>query len=222
MLTIHAADLLLPGPGRQQIAGGAVLVRDGSVVAVGPYEELAAGNPTARVRRWPGMLTPGLVQPHGSALLERAYHPDPRESDALGTEPLTGAALTALDMGDSRRGASARRGVQRMLAHGTVAVVGPFGRPAVADAVQRSGMRILGRAPAEGAAEEATGARASVDPLAWRRTAAEMFASPALDTGNRPADFAVFDAPDAETLLGTGAACCVVTVLGGRMVYRRR
>ncbi|MFD6422421.1 hypothetical protein [Streptomyces sp. NPDC060198] len=217
MLTIHAADLLLPGPGRRPVPGGAVLVRDGWVIAVGPYEELAAGNPTARVRRWPGLLTPGLVQPHGSALLERAYHPDPRESDALGTEPLIGAALDGVDMGDSRWGASARRGVQRMLAHGTVAVVGPFGRPAVADAVQRSGMRILARTSAG-----ETGARASLDPLARRPAAAETFAAPALDTEDRAADFAVFDAPDAETLLAVGAACCVVTVLGGRMVHRRR
>ncbi|MGW1463458.1 amidohydrolase family protein [Streptomyces sp. NPDC002308] len=217
MLTIHAADLLLPGPGRRAVAGGAVLVRDGALAAVGPYEDLAAGHPTARVRRWPGLLTPGLVQPQGSALLERAYHPDPRESDALGTEPLTGAALNGVDMDDSRWGASARRGVQRMLAHGTVAVVGPLSRPAVADAVQRSGMRILGGAPAG-----ETGTRPSLDPLAWRRTAAEAFAAPALDAENRAADFAVFDAPDEETLLGVGAACCVVTVLGGRMVHRRR
>ncbi|MGW0854430.1 amidohydrolase family protein [Streptomyces sp. NPDC002690] len=216
MLTIHAADLLLPGPGRRPVAGGAVLVRDGSAVAVGPYEDLADGNPTARVRRWPGLLTPGLVQTHGSALLERAYHPDPRESDALGTEPLTGAALSGVDMGDSRWGASARRGVQRMFAHGTVAVVGPFTRPSVADAVQRSGMRVLVRPSPE------TGAPASLDPLTGRRTAAETFAGPALDTANRPADFAVFDVPDDETLLEVGAACCVVTVLGGRMVYRRR
>ncbi|MEU1085255.1 hypothetical protein ACFYPN_11175 [Streptomyces sp. NPDC005576] len=217
MLTIHAAALLLPGPGRRPVEGGALLVRDGSLAAVGSYEELAAGNPTARVRRWPGLLTPGLVQPHGGPLLERAYHPDPREADALGTEPLTGAALNGVEMNDSRWGASARRGVQRMLAHGTVAVVGPFSRLPVADAVQRSGMRILGRPPAE-----EDGARASLDPLAWRRTAAEAFAAPALDTENRPADFAVFDAPDDETLLRVGAVCCVVTVLGGRMVYRRR
>ncbi|MCX5397631.1 hypothetical protein [Streptomyces sp. NBC_00102] len=222
MLTIHAADLLLPGPGQRAVAGGALLVRDGAVAAVGPSEELAAAHPTARVRRWPGLLTPGLVQPQGSALLERAYHPDPRESDALGTEPLTGAGLNGVEMSDSRWGASARRGVQRMLAHGTVAVAGPFSRPAVADAVRRSGMRLLGGAPAE-----ETGERISLDPLAWRRTAAEAFAAPPLDAPpfdaqSRSADFAVFDAPDEETLLEVGAACCVVTVLGGRMVYRRR
>ncbi|WP_327269276.1 hypothetical protein OG233_18370 [Streptomyces sp. NBC_01218] len=217
MLTIHAADLLLPGPGRRPVVGGAVLVRDGVLAAVGPYDELTAQHPAARVRRWPGLLTPGLVQPHGSHLLERAYHPDPREADEFGTEPLTGTALNGVEMSDTRWGASARRGVQRMLAHGTVAVVGPLTRPAVTDAVQRSGIRLLGHTPA---AEP--GPPASLDPLARRRTVAEAFAAPALDTANRPADFAVFDAPDDAILLGVGAACCVVTVLGGRMVHRRR
>ncbi|MEK8144488.1 hypothetical protein NKH18_30240 [Streptomyces sp. M10(2022)] len=64
-----------------------------------------------------------------TALLEAAYHPDPREADVLGTEPLTGDALTALGMDEARWGASARRGLQRMLRHGTTAVAGTFTRP---------------------------------------------------------------------------------------------
>ncbi|MER6228463.1 hypothetical protein ABT169_04755, partial [Streptomyces sp. NPDC001616] len=36
------------------------------------------------------------------------------------------------------------------------------------------------------------------------------------------ADLAVFDVPDEAALCAAGAAACVATVLGGRLVYRRR
>ncbi|MFF7053824.1 hypothetical protein ACFY94_36255 [Streptomyces griseorubiginosus] len=140
MLTIHTADQLLRGDGEPPLPSGAVLVDGRAIAAVGAYEELTAAHPTARVRRWPGVITPGLLNPHGQELLEQTYHPDPRED--LGSEPLTGEALSALDMTEARWGASARRGVQRLLAQGTVAVTGPLRRPTVIDAVHRSGLRI--------------------------------------------------------------------------------
>ncbi|MET9386140.1 hypothetical protein ABZY09_35005 [Streptomyces sp. NPDC002928] len=225
MLTIHAADLLVTGDRRPSLPGGAVLVDGRAIAAVGPYEELAAAHPTARVRRWPGLLTPGLLNPYGPELLEHAYHPDPREADELGTEPLTGEALAALAMTDARWGASARRGVQRMLAHGTVAVAGELGRPAVLDAVRRAGMATEPRlAPPAG--------RTSLDPLASARSLAEAVIRPlpsagvATSTGVATsagvATFAVFDVPDEATLLERGAATCVATVVAGRLVHRRR
>ncbi|WP_425424333.1 imidazolonepropionase-like domain-containing protein, partial [Streptomyces lushanensis] len=113
MLVIHRADLLLPGADGEPVPGGAVLVEGRTLAAVGPYEELAAARPAARVRRWPGVITPGLRNPYGPELLERAYHPDPREADGLGTGPFGGEALAALEMTGARWGASARRGVQR-------------------------------------------------------------------------------------------------------------
>ncbi|WP_053850587.1 hypothetical protein [Streptomyces sp. NRRL B-24085] len=140
MLTIHTADLVNPGGESPSLPGGAVLVEGRRIAAVETYEDLVAAHPTARVRRWPGVLTPGLLHPHGRELLEESYHPDPRED--LGDEPLTGEALSALAMTDARWGASARRGVQRLLAQGTAAVVGPLQRPTVIDAVHRSGLRI--------------------------------------------------------------------------------
>ncbi|MFB7332644.1 hypothetical protein FNH09_05065 [Streptomyces adustus] len=213
MLTIHAADLLIPGDRRPALPDGAVLVDGRELAAVGPYEELAAAHPTARVRRWPGLLTPGLVNPYGPELLERAYHPDPREADELGTEPLTGAALAALAPTDTRWGASARRGVQRMLAHGTVAVAGELARPAVLDAVRRAGLLTVARpVPPAGAP--------SLDPLAGAGSLAEAGVGPLLPAG--VAAFAVFDVPDEATLLERGAATCVATVVAGRLVHRRR
>uniref|UniRef100_UPI003F80E161 imidazolonepropionase-like domain-containing protein n=1 Tax=Streptomyces flavofungini TaxID=68200 RepID=UPI003F80E161 len=104
MLTLHVAE---DSPEAAVLADGA------SIAAVGPYEELAAAHPAARVRRWPGILTPGLLNPYGPELLEATYHPDPREADRLGTAPIGGERARAIFRADpSQLGASARRGVQ--------------------------------------------------------------------------------------------------------------
>jgi cytosine/adenosine deaminase-related metal-dependent hydrolase len=215
VLTVHAADLLVFGDGRRPpVPGGAVLVDGREIEAVGPYEELAAAHPTARVRRWPGLLTPGLLNPYGPELLERAYHPDPREADELGTEPLTGEALAQLAMTDARWGASARRGVQRMLAHGTVAVAGDLWRPAVRDAVHRAGLTVEERF------EDPPGTP-GLDPLAGR-SLADAIGMPLLPRPGLDATFAVFDVPNEPALAERGAVTCVATVVSGRLLYRRR
>ncbi|MFI9175440.1 amidohydrolase family protein [Streptomyces lincolnensis] len=217
MLTIHAADLLITGDRRPPVPGGAILVEGRQIAAIGPYDRLATTHPTARVRRWPGLITPGLVNPHGPELLEQAYHPDPREAADLGTEPLTGDALSALAPTDTRWGASARRGVQRMLSHGTVAIAGTLWRPAVVDAVYRAGLSVEHRF-ADPAGPP------SLDPLAGR-TLAEAILLPLPPTcvdAEIDATFAVFDAPDETALEKAGASTCVATVIKGRLLYRKR
>ncbi|MER6915755.1 hypothetical protein ABT354_29120 [Streptomyces sp. NPDC000594] len=208
MLTLHAADALLTGEGVVRRGRYAVLVSGGGIHALGPYEELTAAHPGVRERYWPGLLAPGLWHTGAGALLEAAYHPDPREADRLGTEPLTGPALAALELDATGWGGSARRGTQRLLAQGVTTVSGPFHRPSVRTAVDRSGLRT--------------------------RTAPPD-APPLLPAGQlvpgAPADFAVFDAagsrggPPAGPL-GTDRLVrdhvCVATVLGGRLVHRRR
>ncbi|KOV70831.1 hypothetical protein ADK64_02765 [Streptomyces sp. MMG1121] len=192
--------------------GDAVAVEGELVAAVGSLEELAAGYPHARVRTWPGILTPGLVNAHGTELLEEAYHPDPREADDLGTEPLTGDALIALALDDTRWGASARRGVQRMLAHGTVAAAcDPLRNRAVRDAVQRTGLVVTGRARRPAGIP-------SLDPFA----AGVAVASVPAPVRGSAARFAVFDVRDEAELAERGAGTCVATVLAGRLVFRRR
>ncbi|MFG2312366.1 hypothetical protein ACGFS9_27410 [Streptomyces sp. NPDC048566] len=199
MLTIHAAE---------RSPEAAVLVDGATVAAVGPYEELAAAHPGARVRRWPGILTPGLLNPYGPELLEGTYHPDPREADALGTAPIGGERGRTILRGEpSRLGASARRGIQRMLAHGTVAVAGEPRSRAVADAVRRAGLAV-GRRP-----DRLPG------PPALSPTPLVLL--PALVPGG-PARFAVFDVADRAELVARGAGTCVATVIGGRLVYRAR
>ncbi|MGV9312699.1 hypothetical protein ACWDR0_10955 [Streptomyces sp. NPDC003691] len=232
MLTIHTAELLLPGGGLAAVPDGAVAVRGREIAATGPYEAVAAACPGARVRRWPGVLTPGLVHPYGARLLESAYHPDPREADELGTEPLTGDALTALGMDDTRRGASARRGAQRLLAHGVTAIHGPLRRAVVADAVARTGLRVLPGEP-EAAGADSTGGAWSCRPPAGAAYAGVLDARAVGQRADlavfETADGAVFDTaggaavgaavePDFE---GAGAAC-LATVLAGKLVHRRR
>ncbi|WP_043264955.1 hypothetical protein [Streptomyces sp. CT34] len=144
MLTLHRVRAVRLAEGGAPAPGHAVVVDGARLAAIGPYEELlAAYGERARIREWDGVLTPGRYEPDGAALLEATYHPDPREVAELGSEPLTGVALAALDMPDTRWGASARRGLQRLLATGTTALTGPFTRPAVRTAVQRSGLEEL-------------------------------------------------------------------------------
>ncbi|MBW5253917.1 MULTISPECIES: imidazolonepropionase-like domain-containing protein [Streptomyces] len=214
MLTIHAAALLLPGGGRAPVPGGAVAVQDAVIADFGPYGELAAAHPAARVRRWPGVLTPGLLQRDAVRLLEESYFPDPREADTLGTAPLTGGALDALGPDDTWRAGSVRRGLHRMLRHGTTAATAaPTAPPALITAMRRSGLLVTG-------APERPGAAPLLDPLAGAATVAEATAAP-LAVGER-ADLAAFDVPDEAALLAAGAASCVATVAAGRLVYRGR
>ncbi|MFG2649820.1 hypothetical protein [Streptomyces sp. NPDC048436] len=199
MRTLHVAE------GTPEAA---VLVDGASVAAVGPYEDLAAADPAARVRRWPGILTPGLLNPYGPELLEATYHPDPREADWLGTEPIGGERAQALFRAKpARLGGSARRGVQRLFAHGTVAVAGELNSRPVLDTVRRSGLAIGHRPPS-------LPGPPSLSPT-------PLVLLPPLTEG-AAARFAIFDVADRAELVERGPGTCVATVVAGRLVYRAR
>ncbi|MCT6778374.1 hypothetical protein LXH09_17230 [Streptomyces sp. CS7] len=219
MLTIHAAPLVLP-VGAAAVADGAVAVDGDRIAALGPYEEVAAAHPAARVRRWPGLLTPGLRQDRARELLTRCYHPDPREADELGELPLWGEefARLAATMDTTRRAGSVRRGLQRMLRHGTTHLAGPFGAydPALRTAVARSGL-VVRIAPSPVPVREGV---PDLDPFAAGGDLARTAHGP-LTVGGR-ADLAVFDVPDEAALYGGGPRPCVATVLAGRLVHRAR
>ncbi|MEU3915197.1 hypothetical protein [Streptomyces sp. NPDC029721] len=214
MLTLHTAELLVTGPGATPLEAGAVLVEGDRIVRTGPYEDLGAAAPHARVRRWPGVLTPGLLARGADVLLQGTYYPDdPYEVTELGADPITGAeALEALKLTESRWGNSARRGTQKLLARGVVAVAGRFTIPAVRTAVVRSGLAVVPPAPHEGAP--------ALDPLTGRQSAGEAFHG-VLEAGGA-ARFAVFAVADEAELLERGATTCVATVIGGRLLHRRR
>ncbi|MFI8894951.1 hypothetical protein [Streptomyces paradoxus] len=220
MLTIHAAPLVLPA-GAAPVVDGAVVVDGDRITTVGPYEDAVDIAPGARVRRWPGVLTPGLRQWHPLWLLRHCYHPDPREAGELGEQPLWGERLAALgDLSEARWSGSVRRGVQRMLRYGTTAVASPGARfrdPLVATAVARSGLTVVGTTEAPGML---LGERPALDPFAEGYDLPGTVHGP-LTVGGR-ADLAVFDVPDEAALLERGAVTCVATVLAGRLVYRAR
>ncbi|MFD9306316.1 hypothetical protein ACFWCB_27285 [Streptomyces sp. NPDC060048] len=217
MLTIHTAELLvtgLTGPGSAPLPGGAALVEGDRIARVGPYQELAAAYPHARARSWPGVLTPGLLVRGGDELLERTYYPDdPYEVTELGAEPITGAgALADLKMTEARWGNSARRGTQKLLARGVVALTGRITVPSVRTAVTRSGLTVLPPAPYEGPA--------GLNPFAGRDSAEEAFHG-VLEAG-APARFAAFAVAGPAELFEQGPTSCVATVVGGRLLHRRR
>lgn len=219
MLTIHAAPLVLP-VGAAAVADGAVAVDGDRIAALGPYAEVSAAHPAARIRRWPGLLTPGLRQDRARELLTRCYHPDPREADELGELPLWGEEFERLAaaMDTTRRAGSIRRGLQRMLRHGTTHLAGPFGAddPALRTAVARSGLAVR-IAPSPVPVREGV---PDLDPFAAGGELARTAHGP-LTVGGR-ADLAVFDVPDEAALYGGGPRPCVATVLAGRLVHRAR
>ncbi|MFJ9307944.1 imidazolonepropionase-like domain-containing protein [Streptomyces cyaneofuscatus] len=226
MLTIHAAPLVLP-VGAAAVAEGAVAVDGDRIAAIGPYEDVVAAHPAARVRRWPGLLTPGLRQDRARELLTRCYHPDPREADELGELPLWGEAFERLaaTMDTARRAGSVRRGLQRMLRHGTTHVVGPFGAdgPGLRTALSRSGLvqvqvQVQGR-PVQVPGPPGDGPP-DLDPFVGGGDLAATAHGP-LTVGGR-ADLAVFDVADEAALRAGGARHCVATVLAGRLVHRAR
>jgi hypothetical protein len=102
-----------------------------------------------------------------------------------------------------------------MLAHGTVAVAGDLWRPAVVDAVHRAGLTVEERF-------EPPPGPPGLDPLAGGRSLAEAILMPLLRLEGIDATFAVFDVPDEAALTERGAVSCVATVVGGRLVHRRR
>ncbi|MFJ9106665.1 imidazolonepropionase-like domain-containing protein [Streptomyces sp. NPDC102283] len=216
MLTIHAAPLVLP-VGAAPVVDGAVAVDGDRIAALGPYEEVTAAHPAARVRRWPGLLTPGLRQDRARELLTRCYHPDPREADELGELPLWGEEFERLaaTMEPARRAGSVRRGLQRMLRHGTTHLAGPLDAedPALRTAVARSGLVRLPPSPAPPGPPD-------LDPFAAGGDLARTAGAP-LTVGGR-ADLAAFDVPDEAALRAGGAHACVATVLAGRLVHRAR
>ncbi|MET9495451.1 hypothetical protein [Streptomyces sp. NPDC006552] len=196
MLTLHVT------------AETSVLVDGAYVRAVGPDEELAAAAPQARVRRWPGILTPGLLNPYGPEILEHTYHPDPREAGTYGTAPIGGERAREIFRRDpGALGASARRGVQRLFAHGTVALGGELRAKPVLEVARRSGL-VFGARP------ERLPGPVSLSPR-------PLILLPGLVVGG-PARFAVFDVGDRAELVRLGAGTCVATVIGGRLLYRGR
>lgn len=129
--TVHAAPVVLTMTG-PPVVGGAVLVEGDRVVAVGPRAQVLAQASGARVRDWPGVMTPGLVNAH--AHLE--YGPPFADLATAGLPfpqwiaELTGRRRTMTDVDWQ---VSARGSAHQLLRCGTTAVADVVTRgPAIA------------------------------------------------------------------------------------------
>jgi cytosine/adenosine deaminase-related metal-dependent hydrolase len=137
VLTIHAAKTVLPLTSAP-IADGAVLVDGDRIVAVGVKAELVGAHPDARVRDWPGVLTPGLVNAH--AHTQYTDFADLAELGLPFPEWLGKMVVRRGEFTDVMWQESTRRGLHQMLSTGTTAVADIVTEPVVLSAVARSGM----------------------------------------------------------------------------------
>jgi aminodeoxyfutalosine deaminase len=137
-LTLHAAPVVVPVVA-EPVRDGAVVAEGDRILAVGPRAELARRYPAARVRTWPGVLTPGLVNAHAHlqytdfAELASAGLPFPQWIRELTTRR---SAFTA-----GMWQASTRRGLHALLRTGTTAVADVVTDPCVLVPTERSGLR---------------------------------------------------------------------------------
>ncbi|GAA1976964.1 amidohydrolase family protein [Catenulispora subtropica] len=138
MLTLHAAPLVLPMT-FAPIPDGAILVDNGRVTAVGTRAELVAAHPGARVRDWPGILTPGLVNSH--AHTQYFDFGDLASSGLPFPEWLHQMVARRATFTDAMWQESTRRGLHAYLETGTTAVADIVTEPVVLSAIARSGIR---------------------------------------------------------------------------------
>jgi cytosine/adenosine deaminase-related metal-dependent hydrolase len=138
VLTLHAAPLVLPMTA-DPIPDGAIVVDNDRVVAVGTREELLAAHPEARVRDWPGILTPGLVNSH--AHTQYYDFGDLASSGLPFPEWLHQMVARRATFTDAMWQESTRRGLHAYLKTGTTAVADIVTEPVVLSAIARSGIR---------------------------------------------------------------------------------
>lgn len=138
MLTLHAAPLVLPMTSAP-IPDGAIVVDDDRVAAVGTRAGLVAAHPEARVRDWPGILTPGLVNSHA-----HTQYYDFGDLASCGLpfpEWLHQMVARRATFTDAMWQESTRRGLHAYLKSGTTAVADIVTEPTVLSAIARSGIR---------------------------------------------------------------------------------
>ena len=121
------------------IRDGAIVVDDGRVTAVGARAELVAAHPGARVRDWPGILTPGLVNSH--AHTQYFDFGDLASSGLPFPEWLHQMVARRATFTDAMWQESTRRGLHAYLETGTTAVADIVTEPVVLSAIARSGIR---------------------------------------------------------------------------------
>jgi cytosine/adenosine deaminase-related metal-dependent hydrolase len=133
--TLHCAPVVLPVDG-EPIPDGAVLVEGDRVVAVGPRSSVDANG--ARVREWPGVLTPGLVNAHTH--LQYTDFGDLATSGMPFFEWIRTLTARRREWTPGQWQESARRGVHEALRTGTTCVADVVTDVAVLPVLARSGL----------------------------------------------------------------------------------
>ncbi|WP_189060610.1 amidohydrolase family protein [Longimycelium tulufanense] len=137
MAVIEAAPVVVP-VAAEPIQDGAVLVDGDRIAAVGERRELCAAHPGVVVRKWRGVLTPGLVNAHTHL----------QYTDFAGLASLRTSFYRWLaQVGERRTGftdpmwiASAQRGIEALLRSGTTAAADIVTEPVVLEPTARSGL----------------------------------------------------------------------------------
>jgi len=137
-LTLHRARLVFPVH-RPPIADGAVAVRGGRIVDVGPHDELVARFRDEDVVReeWAGILTPGLVNAHTH--LQYTGMASVGEGAYTGFEDWS-AAFQAVYEQPHDWAASAAAGAAALLRHGTTAAADVVTDPVAGSALHDAGL----------------------------------------------------------------------------------
>jgi cytosine/adenosine deaminase-related metal-dependent hydrolase len=135
--TVHAAPVVLPVTG-EPIRDGAVLVEGDRVVAVGSRSSVLSASGGARVREWPGVLTPGLVNAHTH--LQYTDFGDLATSGLPFFEWIRTLTARRRTYDAAQWRESARRGVHESLRAGTTCVADVVSDAVVLPVLARSGL----------------------------------------------------------------------------------
>ncbi len=135
--TVHAAPVVLPVDG-EPVRDGAVAVSGDTIAAVGPLDAVLAAVPDARVRRWPGVLTPGMVNAH--AHLQYTDFGDLATSGLPFFTWIRTLTERRRTWAPAQWRESARRGVHELLRTGTTCVADVVTDAAVLPVLARSGL----------------------------------------------------------------------------------
>jgi aminodeoxyfutalosine deaminase len=140
LVTLHCAPLILP-MSTPPIATAAVAVAGDRVLGVGSQAELAVAYPDARVRAWPGVRLPGLVNAHSHLQYTDFADLAGRAAGGLAFSEWIGVVTERRWTYSPEQWAeSTRRGIHGMLSTGTTACADVVSDPGPLSATARSGL----------------------------------------------------------------------------------
>lgn len=168
MAILHSADVVLPIVA-EPIRDGAVLVEGDRIADVGTRDALVRRHSAARLRRWPGALTPGLVNAHSH--LQYTGFADLATSGLDFAEWITVMVRRRATVTDQGWVEATRHGVHLMLRSGTtcvadvvtdVAALAPTARSGLAGISYLEAVAVDQRSWDDGAREQLLAALATV------------------------------------------------------------